>query len=31
MFNGLTVSTLSNASFSQVVFDFAVTGDEITD
>ena len=26
-FNGLTVSTLSNASFSQVVFDFAVTGD----
>ncbi len=27
VFNGLTVSTLSNASFSQVVFDFAVTGD----
>jgi putative ABC transport system permease protein len=26
-FNGFTVSTLSNASFSQVVFDFAVTGD----
>ena len=27
VFNGFTVSTLSNASFSQVVFDFAVTGD----
>jgi len=27
IFNGFTVSTLSNASFSQVVFDFAVTGD----
>lgn len=27
VFNGLTVSTLSNASFSQVVFDFAVTPD----
>jgi len=26
-FNGYTVSTLSGASFSQVVFDFAVTGD----
>ena len=26
-FNGFTVSTLSNASFSQVVFDFAVTAD----
>ena len=27
IFNGYTVSTLSNASFSQVVFDFAVTPD----
>ncbi len=27
VFNGFTVSTLSNASFSQVVFDFAVTPD----
>ncbi len=27
VFNGFQVSTLSNASFSQVVFDFAVTGD----
>ncbi|MDH3612460.1 MAG: FtsX-like permease family protein [Gammaproteobacteria bacterium] len=27
VFNGFTVSTLSNASFSQVVFDFAVTAD----
>ncbi|MDH3409577.1 MAG: FtsX-like permease family protein, partial [Gammaproteobacteria bacterium] len=26
-FNGFQVSTLSNASFSQVVFDFAVTAD----
>jgi putative ABC transport system permease protein len=25
IFNGLTVSTLNNASFSQVAFDFAVT------
>jgi len=25
VFNGLTVSTLNNASFSQVAFDFAVT------
>jgi putative ABC transport system permease protein len=30
VFNGLTVSTLSNASFSQVVFDFAVTPDLLT-
>ena len=29
VFNGFTVSTLSNASFSQVVFDFAVTADLI--
>ena len=28
-FNGFTVSTLNAASFSQVVFDFAVTGDLI--
>ena len=27
LFNGLQVSTLNGASFSQVVFDFAVTGD----
>lgn len=27
MFNGFQVSTLNSASFSQVVFDFAVTGD----
>ncbi len=27
VFNGFQVSTLSSASFSQVVFDFAVTGD----
>lgn len=27
VFNGLQVSTLNGASFSQVVFDFAVTGD----
>lgn len=27
IFNGYTVSTISQASFSQVVFDFAVTGD----
>jgi putative ABC transport system permease protein len=27
MFNGFRVSTLNGASFSQVVFDFAVTGD----
>lgn len=27
VFNGFTVSTLTQASFSQVVFDFAVTGD----
>lgn len=27
IFNGLRVSTLNGASFSQVVFDFAVTGD----
>ena len=27
--NGFTVSTLNNASFSQVVFDFAVSGDLI--
>ena len=26
-FNGLQVSTLNSSSFSQVVFDFAVTGD----
>jgi putative ABC transport system permease protein len=25
VFNGLTISTLNNASFSQVAFDFAVT------
>ncbi len=31
VFNGFTVSTLSNASFSQVVFDFAVTGDLLVD
>jgi putative ABC transport system permease protein len=30
-FNGLQVSTLSGASFSQVVFDFAVTGDLLID
>ena len=29
-FNGFTVSTLNAASFSQVVFDFAVTGDLIS-
>ncbi len=27
LFNGYTVSTINGASFSQVVFDFAVTGD----
>jgi putative ABC transport system permease protein len=27
VFNGFRVSTLSQSSFSQVVFDFAVTGD----
>jgi putative ABC transport system permease protein len=27
IFNGFRVSTLNGASFSQVVFDFAVTGD----
>ncbi len=27
IFNGYTVSTINSASFSQVVFDFAVTGD----
>jgi len=27
VFNGYTVSTINGASFSQVVFDFAVTGD----
>jgi len=27
VFNGFRVSTLNGASFSQVVFDFAVTGD----
>ena len=27
IFNGLRVSTLNGNSFSQVVFDFAVTGD----
>ena len=31
VFNGFTVSTLSNASFSQVVFDFAVTPDLLAD
>ncbi len=31
VFNGYTVSTLSNASFSQVVFDFAVTPDLLLD
>lgn len=30
MFNGATVSTLNNASFSQVAFDFAVSPDLIT-
>ena len=30
-FNGLQVSTLNSASFSQVVFDFAVTGDLLID
>jgi putative ABC transport system permease protein len=25
VFNGMTISTLNNASFSQVAFDFAVT------
>jgi putative ABC transport system permease protein len=30
IFNGLTVSTLNNASFSQVAFDFAVTPKLIT-
>ncbi len=30
IFNGLTVSTLNNASFSQVAFDFAVTPQLIT-
>ncbi len=30
VFNGFTVSTLNGASFSQVVFDFAVTGDLLT-
>ncbi len=31
VFNGLQVSTLNGASFSQVVFDFAVTGDLLVD
>ena len=31
VFNGFTVSTLSNASLSQVVFDFAVTPDLLLD
>jgi putative ABC transport system permease protein len=31
VFNGLQVSTLNGASFSQVVFDFAVTGDLLID
>ncbi len=31
VFNGFQVSTLNSASFSQVVFDFAVTGDLLVD
>jgi putative ABC transport system permease protein len=31
VFNGFQVSTLNGASFSQVVFDFAVTGDLLVD
>ena len=31
LFNGFQVSTLNSASFSQVVFDFAVTGDLLID
>ena len=31
VFNGFQVSTLNNASFSQVVFDFAVTKDLLLD
>ncbi|MGB5625691.1 MAG: ABC transporter permease [Woeseiaceae bacterium] len=31
MFNGFQVSTLNGSSFSQVVFDFAVTGDLLVD